>query len=205
MTTSIPPTWTTGKPPNRFAALPSGRIGSLGGRMMKLLNGPQQREILAVIGGPAGDVVEIGHGPGTLLGPLAAGASHVVGIDPSPEMRLLAIRANAERIAGGQLAIRAGDAAATGLADRSADLVVSVNIVAIWPDLDAAVAELRRVLRPSGRLVLSWHGGRQPSRAASRMLLSDDRLARIEDELRRHFADVRRARTRRCEVFDAHV
>lgn len=125
-------------------------------------------------------MAEIGHGPGTLLGILAAGARHVVGVDPSPDMRLLAVRTHAERIAAGRLEIRAGEAAATGLPDSSFDLVVSVNTVAIRPDLDAGVAELCRILRRPGRLVVSWHGGLQPNRAAARLILTEAQPARIE-------------------------
>ncbi|MGH8922132.1 MAG: hypothetical protein ACRD0H_27975, partial [Actinomycetes bacterium] len=68
MTDSIPPMWTTGTRPNGFAAVPSGRLGRLGGRLMRLMNGGQQREVLALVGDVRGaDVLEIGHGPGFLL------------------------------------------------------------------------------------------------------------------------------------------
>jgi SAM-dependent methyltransferase len=77
--------------------------------------------------------------------------------------------------------------------------------VAIWPDLDAGVAELRRVLQPGGGLLLSWHGGDEQGRSARRLLLPEDRLRRIEDALRHHFADVRRVRTAHCTVFDARA
>jgi hypothetical protein len=60
----------------------------------------------------------------------------LVGIDPSAEMATLA----AQRVPGADL--RAGSAAATGLGDESVDHVVSVNNVAIWPDLDAGLDEL---------------------------------------------------------------
>jgi SAM-dependent methyltransferase len=206
MTASIPPSWTTGRPPNAFAAVPAGMLGRIGGHLMRALNRAQQQEVLALLGPLDGrDVLEVGHGPGVLLGLLVrGGAAHVVGVDPSTEMRRQAIRAHAAEIADGRLEIRPGDAGATGLPDAAVDLVVSVNNVAIWPDLDAGIAELRRVLRPSGRLVVSWHGGEQPARAARRLLLPDETLQRIEDALRPRFSEVRRTQTRRCTVFDAH-
>src|SRR5687768_1966087 len=96
------PSWTTGTTPNRFAALPTGRLGRIGGRLMRLFNRGQQREVLALLAAGADvDVVEIGPGPGVLLGLLAARADvrRVVGVEPSADMRLLAIRANAAAIA----------------------------------------------------------------------------------------------------------
>jgi SAM-dependent methyltransferase len=207
MDASIPPSWTTGTRPNRFAALPAGAVGRLGGRLMRLVNRAQQREVLGLLGPLVGLIVlEVGNGPGVLLDLLgAAHAAHVVGVDPSLEMRRLAVRTLADRIAAGQVEVRAGDAAATGLPDATVDLAVSVNNVAIWPDLDAGVAELRRVLRPGGQLVLSWHGGERPSRAARGLMLPEERLRRIEDALRERFPAVERALTRRCTVFTARA
>jgi SAM-dependent methyltransferase len=204
MAASTPPAWTTGTAPNSFAALPSGRLGTFGGQLMRLLNRAQQHEIAGLLGPLDGkDVLEVGHGPGVLLGLLARTARHVIGVDPSREMRALAIRAHCGAIADGRLDVRAGDAATTGLPDATVDLVVSVNSVAIWPDLDAGVAELRRVLRPGGRLVLSWHGGERPARPTRGLVLPEERLQRIEAALRAHFPDVRRTLTRRCTVFEA--
>ncbi|QYN33177.1 class I SAM-dependent methyltransferase [Pseudonocardia sp. DSM 110487] len=206
MAASTPPAWTTGTAPNSFAALPAGRLGTFGGQLMRLLNRAQQREIALLLGPLSGkDVLEVGHGPGVLLGMLSRTARHVTGVDPSQEMRALAIRAHAGAIAAGRLDVRAGDAGATGLPDASVDLVVGVNNVAIWPDLDAGVAELYRVLRPGGRLVLSWHGGERPSRPTRALVLPEERLQRIEDAMRARFPDVRRTLTHRCTVFDART
>lgn len=206
MAAAPPPSWTTGTVPNSFAALPAGRLGTFGGQLMRVLNRAQQREIARLLGPLAGmDVLEVGHGPGVLLGLLARTARHVTGMDPSLEMRTLAIRAHSGAIAAGRLDVRAGDAGATGLPDAAVDLVVGVNNVAIWPDLDAGVAELHRVLRPGGRLVLSWHGGERPARMTRGLVLPEERLQRIEDALRARFPDVRRTLGRRCTVFDART
>jgi SAM-dependent methyltransferase len=206
MAEPTPPAWTTGTAPNSFAALPAGRLGTFGGWLMRLLNRPQQRELMTLLGPLAGkDVLEVGHGPGVLLGLLTRTARHVIGVDPSLEMRALAIRAHSSAIAAGRLEVRTGDAGATGLPDAAVDVVVAVNNVAIWPDLDAGVAELHRVLRPGGRLVLSWHGGEQPSRTSRGLVLPEERLQRIEDALRARFPDVRRTLTRRCTVFEART
>jgi SAM-dependent methyltransferase len=207
--TTPPTAWTTGTTPNRFAALPAGLLGRTGGRLMRLLNRGQQREVLGLVPATTGalDAVEVGPGPGVLLALLAArpDVRRVVGVEPSADMRLLAVRANAAGIAAGRVEVRPGSAAATGLPDACADLVVTVNTVSIWPDLDAGAAELRRLLRPGGRLLVSWHGGREPARATRGLVLDESRLGRIEDALAGRFDVVQRVLTRRCTVFDARV
>jgi SAM-dependent methyltransferase len=120
-------------------------------------------------------------------------------------MRLLAVRATARHIAAGRVEIRSGSAEDTGLADGCADAVVAVNNVAIWPDLEAGIDELRRVLRPGGRLLLSWHGGREPNRAQRGLLLDDAALDRVGEALRARFDAVERVQARRCTVFDARL
>src|ERR687894_689821 len=96
MAASIPPSWTTGTAPNRFAARPAGRLGTFGGQLMGLLNRAQQHEIARLLGPLTDkDVLEVGHGPGVLLGLLGRTARHVSGVDQSVEMRRLAIRAHA--------------------------------------------------------------------------------------------------------------
>jgi SAM-dependent methyltransferase len=175
---------------------------------MRTMNRAQQQEVVALLGDLHGaDVLEVGHGPGALLALLAAqpGVGRVTGVDPSADMRYLAIRSLAWPIAQGRVDIRPGDAAATGLPNACVDVVVSVNTVSIWPDLDAGAAELRRVLRPGGRLVIAWHGGEHPTRAQRALVLPEEKLARIEQGLEAHFSTVSRTLLRRCTVFQART
>ncbi|MFC3380600.1 methyltransferase domain-containing protein [Couchioplanes azureus] len=63
-------------------------------------------------------------------------------------------RSGLEQAASRGVAVLAGDVAALPLADESADVVVAGEILEHVPDLPATVAELCRVLRPGGLLVL---------------------------------------------------
>ena len=177
---------------NPFAR-PSGWLGRLAGRYMLLMN--KQDDVIGVLGvQPGDDVLEIGYGPGGLIRLLAerTQAASIIGVDPSPEMREQARKHNRSTVRSGRVRLDLGTAEATGLPDASVDRVVSVNTVAIWPDLDAGIRELHRVLRPGGTVVIAWHGGTAPSRIAKRLRLTEEQLGRIEAALRGHFSEVSR-------------
>lgn len=105
---------------------------------------------------PRGQVLDVGTGPGRLLHEVAATRSDLslVGVDPSEDMIALAERVSAERGSAGRTAFRVADVAALAQADNSVDLVVSTLSMHHWPDPEAAAAELARVIRPGGRLMV---------------------------------------------------
>jgi SAM-dependent methyltransferase len=168
--------WTADKPARSPFALPRGRPGRLAGRLKLLLS--RQQEVACLLDVQDGaHILEIGYGPGALIGLLRqTPAGRVCGVDPSPQMRDLAQRRNP----GADL--RIGTAARTGFGDGAFDRVVSVNTVALWPDLRAGLKELNRVTRPGGRVLIAWHGGQRPSLIARRLALPEDVLCRIEQE-----------------------
>ncbi len=111
------------------------------------------------------DVLDVGSGPGFLTADLAAGVGEdgsVLGIDQSEAMLSLA----SERCAvWPQARIEEGDAIALGGEDGRFDLVVSTQVLEYVAEVDRALAEIVRVLRPGGRVVLlasdwravAWH------------------------------------------------
>jgi arsenite methyltransferase len=107
------------------------------------------------LGAAAGErVVDAGCGPGfyclELLEDVGASGS-VVGVDSSAAMLALAAR----RCAGhDNIELREGDATAVPVEAESVDAALSVQVQEYVPDVDAGLAELYRVLRPGGRVLV---------------------------------------------------
>jgi ubiquinone/menaquinone biosynthesis C-methylase UbiE len=107
-----------------------------------------------------GAVLEVAIGTGRNLAFYPAGV-RLTGIDLSPAM--LAHAHQRARELGMEVDLREGDAQALPFADGSFDTVVCTLSLCNVPDDRKAVAEMRRVLKPGGRLLLLDH-----IRAASR-------------------------------------
>lgn len=183
--------------PLRGPALPSGRLARLWGWLL-LLNQTEQREVLGFAGvRPDQQVLEVGYGPGALAELVQKRGATVSGVDPSPEMAAMATR----RARGADM--RVGTAEATGMPDAAFDVVLSVNNVPMWSDLHAGFAELHRVLRPGGRLIVSWHGGSKVGRTARKLTLPPAVLDQILDAMREAFGDGERHTLEHVEVFSA--
>ncbi len=139
----------------RQLAMPRGVAGRLTGHLMRYLNrGPYQFAIAALDVQRNSRVLELGFGPGEGLAELLRQARHgsVHGIDASATMLAQAQARNAAAIAAGRIMLQQGDFACLPYADHSFDRVLAVNVAYFWSDPAAAVREIRRVLRPGGRL-----------------------------------------------------
>ena len=103
-----------------------------------------------------GIVVDLGSGSAPNLPLLPPAVTRVLAVEPSALARRLA----APRIAAAGVPVEhvGLDGAALPLADASADTVVSTFTLCTIPDLDGALAEVRRVLRPDGQFLLLDHG-----------------------------------------------
>lgn len=127
---------------DRVAATPAGRA--------------YKRRLLASLELCPGHVVaDVGCGPGTDLADLAAavtGAGLVIGVDRDPLMVAEARRRMSDRA---HVAVRAGDAHDLPLLDASVDRAREDRVLQHLADPARAMAELRRVLRPRGRVALA--------------------------------------------------
>lgn len=136
------------------------------------------------------EVLDLGAGTGKLTGALVAAGHRVVAVEPLAEMRAILARNQP-----GALALE-GAAEALPLGDGSVD-AVAVGAAFHWFDQPAALAQIRRVLRPPGVLGLLGNGF-DTSRAwvaHVREILGPPALARpghwpTSEQLEPYFAEV---------------
>jgi arsenite methyltransferase len=113
-------------------------------------------------------ILDIGTGPGLLPLELAehvAPQGHVTGVDVSADMLAVAEQHRQRSPQRDCITIRDGDASALPFHDGSFHAVVSTQVYEYLDDVDQALHEAHRVLRPHGRLVvldtdwdsLVWH------------------------------------------------
>ena len=102
---------------------------------------------------PGERVLDLGCGTGNAALLAARAGAAVTGVDPAA--RLLQVARDRAAAEGAEIDFTPGDAASIPLAKASVDAVVSVFAVIFARDPGAAAAEMRRVLGPRGRIVLS--------------------------------------------------
>src|SRR5450755_4140336 len=108
-----------------------------------------------------GDVLEIGFGSGLNVPHYPAAITHVQAVDPATVGRELA----AKRVASSSVPVEYVDLDGQALSLRSAsiDHVLTTWTLCSIPDVDRALSEIRRVLRPGGFFHFVEHG-RSPDR-----------------------------------------
>ena len=115
----------------------------------------QRAHMLRLLALRAGErVLDLGCGPGLLALEMrgqVGEAGRVEGIDLSQSMLELALR----RCAGhANIGLRVGDVSALPYADAAFDVGVCTQVYEYVPDVDRALRELNRVVRPGGRVAV---------------------------------------------------
>lgn len=138
---------------------PRGIAGRVAGWIMAHRRSNQQRNIWAVSlleVRPADRVLEVGFGPGLAIAEFARRATrgHVHGIDHSEVMVRRASRRNRAAIRAGRVELV--HAPVDRLPDFGGplDVILAVNSLGFWTEPVERLRDLRRLLRPGGRIAL---------------------------------------------------
>jgi ubiquinone/menaquinone biosynthesis C-methylase UbiE len=162
------PTSTRGRPrPARHPVF--ARCYARVGHLMDTVVAEHRRRLLA---GLEGRVLEVGAGNGLNFPHYPATVTEVVAVEPEPYLRRLALAA--ARQAPVPIRVVDGTAEALPADDATFDGVAASLVLCTVHDLDRALAEARRVLRPGGSLRFYEH-----------VRATDPRLARWQDRLER--------------------
>jgi SAM-dependent methyltransferase len=111
-------------------------------------------DALAARAGPADVVLDVGCGPGIVVCAFAAIARHVTGIDVTPAMLERARQLAAQRRLKNVTFLPA-DANSLPFPNRSFDIVVSRFAFHHFPDPGEVLAEMKRVCRLGGRVIVA--------------------------------------------------
>ena len=146
----------------------------------------QRRVIGEVLAAQPGErILDIGSGPGLLALELAAAVGPdgaVSGLDPSDAMLAIAARRQSPDV---PVEFARGDANTLPYEDGSFDAAVSTQVYEYVADMDGALAEAYRVLKPGGRLlVLDTDWGSIVWRTAE-----PERMRRVLDAWDAHLVD----------------
>lgn len=136
---------------------PRGAWGHVTGAAMRLVNGRPNALAIEALDIAADHVVlDLGCGPGATVAAMARRAplGVVHGVDQSAAMIAQAGRANRRALQSGHVCLARAVFEQLPYRDASIDRILASNIVYFWRDVGAVVAEMLRVLRPGGRIVI---------------------------------------------------
>ena len=109
------------------------------------------QELASLVGGEK-RLLEIGCGLGIELGKLARLGFEVTGVDLAPNAVAMANRYLQQRSISGLTQV--GNAEALDFPDECFDAVYSSGVLHHTPDIEGAIGEIWRVLRPKGRILI---------------------------------------------------
>ena len=113
---------------------------------------PRMVELVGEVVCGSADLLEVAAGTGLVTPTLARSAVNVVATDYAPAM-VERLEARVRCLGLENVRIELADLYSLQYEPSSFDAVVATNVLHLVPDLPGALAALRRVLRPGGRLV----------------------------------------------------
>lgn len=105
---------------------------------------------------PTFTILDVGFGGGKTINRLAemVPQGKVYGIDYSPDMVDYAKKTNKKYVENGKVELKEASVDNTGFPADTFDLVTAVETYYFWPNLSAAFKEIKRILKPNGRLLM---------------------------------------------------
>jgi ubiquinone/menaquinone biosynthesis C-methylase UbiE len=139
-------------------AHPKGWLGRLVGVILALKNRERNAWAISLLDiQPNDQVLEIGFGPGQAIQEVAKLTPNgfVAGIDLSDVMVAQASKRNEAAIRSGRVLLQQGAESPLPFEDNKFNKVFAVNSTQFWSNAIAGLEEVRRVLKPGGRIVIT--------------------------------------------------
>jgi ubiquinone/menaquinone biosynthesis C-methylase UbiE len=139
-------------------AHPEGWVGRFVGVILALKNRQRNAWAISLLDiQPDDQVLEIGFGPGQAIQEVAKVTPNgfVTGIDLSDVMVAQASKRNAAAIRSGRVFLQKGAESPLPFEDNKFNKVFAVNSMQFWSNPIAGLEEVRRVLKPGGRVVIT--------------------------------------------------
>src|SRR6266498_5219467 len=143
---------------NSQFAHPEGWVGRIVGRILALKNRQRNAWTISMLDiQPDDQVLEIGFGPGQAIQEVVKLTPNgfVAGIDLSDTMVMQASKRNSAAIRSGRVLLQQGSESPLPFEDNKFNKVFAVNSMQFWSNPIAGLQEIRRVLRPAGRIVIT--------------------------------------------------
>ncbi len=132
---------------------------------LSMRHGQVARHRQRIIPAARGRVLEVGIGSGLNLPFYSDAVTELVGVDPS--VRLIEMARKAAGDLPFHIEFAARSAETLPYEDGSFDSIISTWTLCSIADAGAALAEMRRVLKPEGELIFIEHGASQDRRVAA--------------------------------------
>ncbi|MEO8609393.1 MAG: class I SAM-dependent methyltransferase [Chloroflexota bacterium] len=138
---------------------PRGIVGRWIGRKMVQQHQPENLWTIGLLDvKPDDQILEVGFGAGFAIQEIAKRLvnGQVSGVDFSAAMVQAASQRSAKAVQAGRVKLVEGDAAQLPFPDNSFDKAFSIHSIYFWPDAQAALKHILRVLKPGGMLVVTF-------------------------------------------------
>ncbi len=170
---------------------PSGFMGKLFGKLMEWTNVGAYRKAIEVLA-PADNerFLEIGFGTGLFAEMLLLNSSgtFVAGVDPTSTMVKTAIDRLSNRGLSDRSDLRKGTDESLPWNDHQFEAIIAIHCFQFWRDPDRSMAEIGRVLRPEGRVIIMFrdHSSNPPAWLPNPLTRSGQEIELATSLLRKH-------------------